>query len=187
MGYNIEFEDIMDNINNTAQGYGFKNGIEWANLAQKKGEISWSTFKKYENAHNLRVRFSHGNARDINISYETYQLVRDFLNDIERSSLRKNGNNGGYEKKQPKLPDGVFRGKPYIKEFHRTGKDGEDYFFRFEVHKENNYLDDGFGGDTGFGYFIHIKNAPYITALASSKLSIILFQQIWLSYLALMI
>ena len=36
MGYNIKFEDIMDTINNTAQGYGFKNGIDWANFAQKK-------------------------------------------------------------------------------------------------------------------------------------------------------
>ena len=163
MGYNSEFEDLMDNINNTAQGYGFKNGIDWANLAQKKGEITWATFKKYENAHNLRVRFSHGNARDINISYETYQVAKAFERDIERSYLRKNGGNGGgHVKKQPKLPDGGFRGKPYIKEFRRTGKDGEDYFFRFEVYKENNYLDDGYGGATGFGYFIHIENAPYL-------------------------
>ncbi len=166
MNYNSNFEDSMDTINNTAQGYGFKNGIDWANLAQQRGEISWSTFKKYENAHNLRVRFSHGNARDISISYETYEVVQNFERDIANSSLRKNrgGNshNGRTEKKQPKLPDGTFRGKPYIKEFKRTGQDGEEYFFKFEVCRENNYLDDGYGGTTGFGYFIHIVDAPYL-------------------------
>ena len=52
MSYNQEFEDTMDNINNIAYGYGYKNGIEWANIAQKSGEISWSQYKKYETAHN---------------------------------------------------------------------------------------------------------------------------------------
>lgn len=60
------------------------------------------------------------------------------------------------------MPDGTFRGKPYIKEFLRKGKDGEDYLFRFKVYRENNYLDDGCGGATGFGYFIHIETAPYL-------------------------
>ena len=92
MGYNNEFEDLMDNINNIAYGYGFKNGIDWANAAQKRGEISWGQFKKYENAHNLRVRFSHGNARDINVSYETYQVAQEFERNIEYSFIRKNRN-----------------------------------------------------------------------------------------------
>ena len=165
MSYNTEFEDIMDNINNIAYGYGFKNGIEWANAAQKAREISWGTFKKYENVHNLRVRYSHGNARDIAISYETYQIVLNYQNDIENSRIRRR-NGGGYSKNSrgrnaPKLPDGTFRGKPYIKEFVRKGKDGEEYFFRFSIYKEKNYLDDGNGGTTGFGYFIHIDAAPY--------------------------
>lgn len=165
MSYNTEFEDIMDNINNIAYGYGFKNGIEWANAAQKAGEISWGTYKKYENVHNLRVRYSHGNARDIAISYETYQIVLNYQNDIENSRIRRR-NSGGYSNNSgrhntPKLPDGTFRGKPYIKEFVRKGKDGEEYFFRFSIYRENNYLDDGYHGTTGFGYFIHIDAAPY--------------------------
>ena len=174
MGYNNEFEDLMDNINNIAYGYGFKNGIDWANAAQKRGEISWGQFKKYENAHNLRVRFSHGNARDINVSYETYQVAQEFERNIEYSFIRKNRNSndvkrGGNGNKGPKLPDGTFRGRPYIKEFKRTGKDGEEYFFKFAIYKENNYLDDGNGGTTGFGYFIHIEDAPYFR-YASEKL-----------------
>ena len=177
MGYNYEFEDTMDNINNIAYGYGFKNGIDWANTAQKRGEINWGQFKRYENAHNLRVRFSHGNARDIDVSYETYQVAKEFESNIENSSIRKNReeNSGGkhdgvgHGYKQPKLPDGTFRGKPYIKEFKRTGKDGEEYFFKFAIYKENNYLDDGNGGTHGFGYFIHIEDAPYFR-FASDKL-----------------
>ena len=162
MGYNREFIDTMDNINNIAYGYGFKNGIEWANVAQKRGELDWGTFKQYENAHNLRVRMAHGNSRDINISFDTYNLVRDFEHRISSSYLRKNGSNGGKRRAEPKLPDGVFRsGKPYIKEFFRTGNDGEQYYFKFAVYKETNYLDDGNGGAYGYGYFIHIENAPY--------------------------
>ncbi len=99
MGYNIEFEDLMDNINNIAQGYGFINGIDWARMALNNKIISYSTFKKYENAHILRNRFSHGNARDINVSYETYQIAKSFENKIKKSSLRKNGNNNGYKSK----------------------------------------------------------------------------------------
>lgn len=158
MSYNSEFEDRMDSINNTAQGYGFKNGIDWANAAQKAGDLSWGDYKKFENVHNLRVRYSHGNARDISISYETIELVRTFERMIDRSNIRKNRGGG---RKAPKLPEGTFRGKPYIKEFKRTGKDGEEYFFKFAIYKEENYLDDGNGGSTGFGYFIHIEKAPY--------------------------
>ena len=158
MSYNSEFEDKMDSINNTAQGYGFKNGVDWANAAQKAGDLSWGDFKKFENIHNLRVRFSHGNARDISISYETISLVRSFERMINRSDIRKNRGGG---KKMPKLPEGTFRGKPYIKEFKRTGKDGEEYLFKFAIYREENYLDDGNGGATGFGYFIHIEKAPY--------------------------
>ena len=68
MTNNSIFEDLIDNINTTAQGYGFKNGIDWANTARKSGELSWNDYKTYENAHNLRVRYSHGNAKDISIS-----------------------------------------------------------------------------------------------------------------------
>lgn len=45
MSYNHEFEDTIDNINNIAYGYGYKNGIGWANSAQKAGKISWSQYK----------------------------------------------------------------------------------------------------------------------------------------------
>ena len=167
MDYNSALEDTMDNVNNIAQGYGFINGIDWAKEAQKRGEISWDQLKKYENVHRLRVSFSHGNARDIKCTYETYHIAKNFESDVRRSPIRKNrygGNNSGKNgggNKGPKLPSGTFRGKPYIKEFRRTGEDGEEYFFRFAIYKENNYLDDGHGGTRGFGYFIHIENAPY--------------------------
>ncbi len=173
MSYNREFEDTMDNINNIAYGHGFKNGIEWASAALNRNEIDYGTYKKYENAHNLRVRFSHGNARDISVSCETYQTAREWESKIQYSSIRGNRNNSrvgnGAGKKTPKLPDGTFRGKPFVKEFKRIGKDGEEYFFKFAIYKENNYLDDGQGGTNGFGYFIHIENAPYFQ-YASNKL-----------------
>lgn len=163
MSYNGEFEDLMDEINNIAYGYGFKNGIDWASEAQKRGEISWNQFKKYENAHNLRVRYSHGNARDISVSYETIQVVLQFKDDISYSNVRKNNGGGSSKNGGVKLPSGTFRMAPYIKEFIRKGKDGEEYYFKFAIHKEYNYLDDGYGGTHGYGYFIHIIDAPYFS------------------------
>ena len=91
MSYNEAFEDVMDSINNIAQGYGFKNGISWAEEAKRKRVIDHGTFKKFQNAHNLRIRFSHGNARDIAISYQTYQIVKEWESIIQHSSIRQYG------------------------------------------------------------------------------------------------
>ena len=115
----------------------------------------------------MRVRLSHGNARDINVSYDTYQIAREYESDIRNSRLRRRGGDRGGNK--PKLPDGIFRGRPYVKEFYRTGEDGESYYFKFEIWREQNYLDDGNGGTHGFGYFIHIEDAPYF-GYASQRL-----------------
>lgn len=164
MDYNREFGDTMDSINDIGKEYGFVNGIAWAEEAQRRGKITYSQFMKYKNAHNLRVRFSHGNAKDIKVSFDTYQIVKNYERDIRHSSIRLDGSHGKYySRRKPKLPSGTFRGRPFIKEFRRTGKDGEEYHFRFEICKENNYLDDGMGGTAGFGYFIHIIDAPYFS------------------------
>ena len=42
MNYNSEFVDVMDNINNIGKGYGFTNGIRWAETAQNVGEITYA-------------------------------------------------------------------------------------------------------------------------------------------------
>lgn len=172
MSYNNEFEDMMSDVNDIGKGYGFKNGIEWAARAQRVNEISYDRYKQYENAHNLRVRLSHGNARDISVSYETYQIVKKFKNDIIRSNIRNNRSNfsGGScrdaswtRNVKAKLPPGEFCAQPYVKEFYRKSKtNGEEYYFKFKIYRETNYLDDGYGGKDGFGYFIHIIDAPYL-------------------------
>ena len=90
MNNNVAFEDIMDNINNIAKKYGYKNGIDWACHAQKEGIISWSQYKKYENLHELRVRFSHGNAKDILISNESLQKVKEFEKNIMKIDKKTN-------------------------------------------------------------------------------------------------
>lgn len=157
--YNNNFVDIMDNINNIAQGYGYKNGIHWADERCKKGSIDYGTFKQYENAHNLRVRLAHGNARDISVSYETYQIVRKWENEISKSNARK------YRSNDPiNLPAGAYRytNKPFTKEFNITGKSGKNYYFRFEIVKEyqKRAYDDGTRFE-GTGYTIYVKESPY--------------------------
>lgn len=96
--YSKDFEDTMHVINTIANGYGFENGKEWAKEAQKRGVISWEQYNKFENVHKLRNNFSHGHAKDINVSHETYQLVKEFENYIRRSPIRGNqydvNNNG---------------------------------------------------------------------------------------------
>ena len=173
MNYNSIFEDLVDSINTIAKGYGFTNGIQWAYEAHKRGYISYEKYMKYSNAHELRVRFSHGNARDIAVSYETYNIVRMWEQDIRYSSLRKN--RGQFDERYshntsrrkhhyhtPEMPLGGFRCAPYIKTFKRVGNDGEEYRFKFAIYKENNYMDDGNGGTYDYGYFIHIEEAPYL-------------------------
>lgn len=131
MGYNHEFEDLIDNINNIAKGYGFKNGIHWAKYAQQQGEITWEEYKKYENSHNLRNRYSHGNARDIVISYETYQIVLNTLNKIRSSNTKftqHNYSNGTklstVPKRHAQIPENLYKtglayykGDGYVQDF----------------------------------------------------------------------
>ena len=128
--------------------------MDWAKDALDENEINYGEFKNFQNAHNLRIRFSHGNARDISVSRQTLNIVYNFENKIKYTNLRKH-------LKNVRLPDGGFRGRPYIKEFIRKGGDGENYYFKFAIYKEKNYLDDGYGGDTAFGYFIHIFHITF--------------------------
>ena len=155
--YNKEFIDVMNNINNIAKGYGFKNGIDWACNAKKASKIGYDTYMKYKNCHDLRVQIAHGGASDINISFGTYSNVCDFEGDIKNSRLRN-------EKKDVCLPSGTFRGQPYVKTFNRVGADGSNYNFKFSIRWENNEYDNGKyeGLASGTGYFIHIDNAPYL-------------------------
>ena len=103
MNNNEEFIDLLDYINNAGRALSFKNGIQWAEYACNLGVIDYNTFKQYENAHNLRVRMAHGNARDINISIQTLNIARRYKNDISKSKVRNNGqsfNNGNHNNHQ---------------------------------------------------------------------------------------
>lgn len=158
--YNNEtFEDLMNEINNIAKELGFKNGIDWAAKKHNAGMITFSTYKSYENCHDLRVRFSHGGARDISISNSTLQIAEQFLRAIKGSTTRR-------VKKDPVLPDGTFR---WFKEFFWDGVNGLKYRFAFDIVNENNYMDDGNGGRYADGFFIHILDAPYFS-YASERL-----------------
>ena len=87
MGNNETFEDLMNDVNNTAKGYGYKNGIDWARYAQRSNEISYTDLRDYENCHDLRVRYSHGGARDIFISDTTLNKTRRFFRQIKKFFL----------------------------------------------------------------------------------------------------
>jgi len=153
--YNSEFIDTMDEINNRGRGKGFKNGIDWAATAQRQGELAYHTYQQYSNCHDLRVRFSHGNAKDICVSRQTLDTARKYLSAINRSHISRERKHGSV-----KIPYGGFRA-PYIKEFNWQGSDGNTYHFKFEVVNERNYIDNGSGGTYADGYFIHIIRAPY--------------------------
>ena len=155
MGNNEDFEDLLSDINDIGKEYGFKNGIDWAVSAQQSGEISFNDYRAYENCHNLRVRFSHGAARDIHISDETYANALRYYHAIKSSNLRKRRN-------KPKLPDGTFRSKPFIKEFWWNGYRDREYYFRFAIVEEwqKRAYDDGTQFE-GNGYTIYVKDAPF--------------------------
>ena len=46
MGNNETFEDLMNDVNNTAKGYGYKNGIDGARFTQRSNEISLGAINK---------------------------------------------------------------------------------------------------------------------------------------------
>lgn len=160
MNNNTTFTDIIDRINNKGYEYNFKNGIEWAFAAQRNGEISWSTYKQYENVHSLRVRMAHGNARDINVSDETLRVAKQYERDINRSRVR--GSRENKRKDGPILPPGTFR-DTFTKEFNWDGKNGRNYYFRFFIVKEyqEREYDDG-TRFSGTGFTIYVKSAPYM-------------------------
>lgn len=102
MSYNKEFEEVMDNINNIAFSEGFKNGLDWAHEAHFRQEISQEQYVRYENIHNLRAKLFTENAKDIDVSYDTYQEALEFENIFKNSRTRiyggspikKRGNSG---------------------------------------------------------------------------------------------
>ena len=158
--YNEEFEDIMSTINNIAVGYGFTNGLEWAKNAYSAGEITYEQYKNHERSHSLRNSYSHGGAKDICISRETYMNAYYSLNSIRESRVR-NYRENKRRVDAPRLPEGTFRSDYYIKEFSRTGYDGENYYFKFAIKYEVNDCPTQYGFRESLGYYIHIIDAPY--------------------------
>ena len=122
----------------------------------KLEKFRFYSYKAYENCHTLRVRFSHGAARDIHISDETLHNAECFYNDVQNSRLRK-------RRQAPKLPDGTFRSKPFVKEFRWKGYGEKEYYFRFMIVQEyqKRAYDDGTRFE-GYGYTIYVKDAPYM-------------------------
>ena len=93
MSTNDEFKDIMHEINTIAQGKNFVNGRDWASLAEKRGELTHLQYTEYCGCHNLRNQSSHGNARDVEISYKTLNQAKFFLNKIKHTRLVGKPNN----------------------------------------------------------------------------------------------
>lgn len=88
--YNSLFEDLLDEINKIAKSKGFENGIGWANTAKTYGEIDAFWFDIFLGIHKLRNSFSHGHAKDISISEETYNNTIKFKELISSSKLTSN-------------------------------------------------------------------------------------------------
>ena len=173
MSYDDKFMNLIDEINKTAMGRGYKNGSNWAEVAEKSGKISIQDCNDYRRCVQLRNQMAHGSKDDIMITEKTYRLAQKFSSAIKNDSQQK-------PRKEIILPDGCFRQErkreSFIKEFHRRGKDGNMYDFKFSIVHEENLIDDGSKsgvckdgsykdgvdkmGTYAKGFFIHILSAP---------------------------
>ena len=87
MSANKEFKDIMHEINTIAKGKNFINGRDWAEMAEKCGELTHLQYMEYCGCHTLRNQSAHGNDRDVEISQKTLNQAKFFLNKINRTRL----------------------------------------------------------------------------------------------------
>lgn len=87
MSANKEFKDIMHEINTIAKGKNFINGRDWAEMAEKCGELTHLQYMEYYGCHTLRNQSAHGNDRDVEISQKTLNQAKFFLNKINRTRL----------------------------------------------------------------------------------------------------
>ena len=80
---NGAFVDTIEAINRIAKGKGFVNGAAWAQAAADKGQMTQDEYNRYRDLHTMRIRYAHGNARDIYISDETLEEARMYLARIQ--------------------------------------------------------------------------------------------------------
>lgn len=118
MSANDEFKDIMHEINTIAQGKNFVNGRDWASLAEKRGELTHLQYTEYCGCHNLRNQSSHGNARDVEISYKTLSQAKFFLNKIKHTRLVGNKTNTNSNRPQNRF-NGTARNNNSSRPFER--------------------------------------------------------------------
>lgn len=83
---NGAFVDTIEAINRIAKSKGFVNGAAWAQAAAEKGQMTQDEYNRYRDLHTMRIRYAHGNARDIFISDETLEEARAYLARIEGKS-----------------------------------------------------------------------------------------------------
>lgn len=83
---NGAFVDTIESINRIAKSKGYVNGAAWAQTAADKGQMTQDEYNRYRDLHTMRIRYAHGNARDIFISDETLEEARMYLARIEGKS-----------------------------------------------------------------------------------------------------
>lgn len=161
MNYNYEFLNVMDEISKIVKERDYKNTREWMESEKQKGRISGSIYNDIKDCIDLRNKLAHGYAKDISISQGTYNTVLNILN------IAKGGNSRAVKRRPLIDPDGYCYG--YTKEFNMTGANGENYYFRFKIVYEENFIDTGYGGIYDTGYFIHVEDAPKLYHALSNR------------------
>lgn len=117
MNYNKQFLDLMHIINSIAKEYGFINGLDWANQAKNTGEISIEQYHEFQNIHDLRNNLSHGNATEISITSNKFDIAKIFKKRLVKSKLRKDksqhSQTNTYHKKDENQTTTEFQSKKY--------------------------------------------------------------------------
>ena len=131
MSANKEFKDIMHEINTIAKGKNFTNGRDWAEMAERCGELTHLQYMEYYGCHTLRNQSAHGNDRDVEISQKTLNQAKFFLNKINRTKLvgkNKQNSNQSKNSRYNSSPNSNFNSRKPIRPANIS-------FYGFEVER----------------------------------------------------
>ena len=121
-----DFITTIAEVNKISRSYGFRNGIHWAERAERVKEINPHLLAQFRRCSEMYTKVQGFASTRSSVDEALLDAAKTFYSCVLHSKLRNH-------KQKPVLPEGTFRFEPYVKQFHWKGLDGEPYDFRFEI------------------------------------------------------
>lgn len=141
-----DFIITVAEVNKISRSYGFRNGIHWAEKAERVREINPGLLAQFRRCSEMYTKVQGFASTKNCVNEALMDSAKTFYSCVLHSKLRN-------QKQKPVLPEGTFRFEPYVKQFYWKGLDGEPYDFRFEIVNQ--------GSRDNPDYRIDIIDAPH--------------------------